>query len=305
MEMKVLVTGGAGFIGSHTVEALVQAKIPVVVVDNLSTGKQERLPLGVTLYQVDATSDHLDDVFAKEKPDAVIHLAAQVNVSRSMLHPVGDALNNVIGTLQVLSSCAKYQVKKVIYASSCAAYGRYSRHGLTESALIDPISFYGTSKYAAEMYFPIFKQLYDLNYTIFRYANVYGPRQGENGEGGVVAKFITQMRTETVPTIYGNGEQTRDFIYVKDIANANVLALYTGDNQTMNIGTSIWTSINDLYQLIASELHFPGAPRFQTAKEGDIRHSTLNCEKAVKELGWLPKYKLRQGIIETIEASVY
>ena len=188
--MKVLVTGGVGFIGSHIVDTLIEAGYKVVVVDNLSTGKKEYLNDKAMFYHIDLHSKQLEEVFAKELPDFVIHEAAQVDVSISINDPYYDAYSNILGTIYLLELSRKYHVKKIIYASSSAVYGETGDYSIQESSIIQPISFYGASKYTPEQYIQLYQKLYGLSYTIFRYANVYGPRQTPKGEGGVISIFV-------------------------------------------------------------------------------------------------------------------
>ena len=226
--MKVLVTGGAGFIGSHIVDTLIESGYEVVVVDNLSSGKKEYLNDKAIFYDLDLHSKQIEDVFEKELPDFVIHEAAQVDVSISIHHPYFDAYSNILGTIHLLELSRKYHVKKVIYASSCAVYGETGDYSIQENSKIQPISFYGASKYTPELYIQLYQKLYGLPYTILRYANVYGPRQTPKGEGGVISIFVQKLLKNENLIIYGYGTQTRDFVYVKDVAHANLLVLTKG-----------------------------------------------------------------------------
>ncbi|MDQ0482691.1 NAD-dependent epimerase/dehydratase family protein [Guptibacillus hwajinpoensis] len=299
--MKVLVTGGAGFIGSHIVDLLIEEGYKPVVIDNLSTGNPEFLQENVSIYKEDISSVKLEEIFARERPDVVIHHAAQVDVSRSLQNPYSDAQTNIIGTIRLLECCKKFNVKKIIYASSCAIYGDAGDISIKEEFPKMPISFYGISKYTPELYIKKFHKLYGLTYTILRYANVYGPRQTPKGEGGVVSIFIQNLKEGDQPTIFGDGQQTRDFVYVKDVARANLLALYDGDNETFNIGCNRETSINKLFQLITSLLNKQLTPVHSSKREGDIRNSRLDFTKAIQHLGWSPHYNLITGLKETID----
>lgn len=298
--MKVLVTGGAGFIGSHIVELLIENGITPIVIDNFSTGRKEWVPRHITLYQIDVHSKLLNTVFEKEKPDYVIHLAAQVNMAKSKINPVFDAKNNILGTVRVLKCCHDFGVKKMIYASSCAVYGDSEDHCLVETFPVNPKSFYGISKYTPELYIKAFKETYGLPYTILRYANVYGPRQIPKGEGGVVSIFMQKLLKNESPTIFGDGKQTRDFIYVKDVAQANVQALFKGTNEIFNIGTDEETSINELYKQIADMIPTTISPKYVSSRKGDILFSQLNNSKAKTFLDWSPGYDLAEGLKETM-----
>lgn len=299
--MKVLVTGGAGFIGSHVVDLLIDSGYQVVVVDNLSTGKKEYINEGAKSYFLDIRSKELEQVFQIEKPDFVIHHAAQVDVSISMKNPHADADTNILGSIKLLDLCKKYQVKKFIYASSCAVYGETNDYSIQETHPIQPISFYGASKYTPELYIQLYHQLYGMSYTILRYGNVYGPRQTPKGEGGVVSIFMEKLLSNTSPSIFGDGEQTRDFIYVKDVAAANLLALKSNVNEVMNVALNKKTSINQLYLLISLIVPHNTMPTYLSKRDGDIKYSQLENLKLKKLLNWEPQYNLFEGLEETSE----
>ena len=301
--MKVLVTGGAGFIGSHIVEQLLQEGYQVVVVDNLSTGKKSFLPKDISFYSMDIQSLDLNQVFKKEKPEIVIHTAAQIDVNSSIKNPQNDASINILGTINLLNCCHEYKVRKIIYSSSCAVYGVPEDCSIKESFSISPLSFYGISKFVVELYMKVYHSLYDLNYTILRYANVYGPKQSTSGEGGVVSIFCKKILKKELPIIYGTGEQTRDFVFVKDVAEANIKAITKGKNQIINIGCNEKTSIKELYQLILSlnpSLSITQPPITHPTRQGDILHSRLDNTKAKQILKWEPNYTLREGLEDTL-----
>ena len=299
--MKVLVTGGAGFIGSHIVDTLIESGYEVVVVDNLSTGKKEYLHDKAVFYNLELHSKQLDGVFAKELPDFVIHAAAQVDVSISINDPYYDAYSNILGTIHLLDLCREYQVKKVIYASSCAVYGETGDYSIQESSIIQPISFYGASKYTPEQYIQLYQKLYGLSFTILRYANVYGPRQTPKGEGGVISIFVKKLLKNENPIIYGDGTQTRDFVYVKDVAHANLLALTKGENQIFNVSLNKKTSINELFLLLSLLIPHSAVPIYKPSRNGDILYSRLDNQKAKELLGWQPEFDLFKGLSETKE----
>ncbi len=299
--MKVLVTGGAGFIGSHVVDLLIQSGYEPIVVDNLRSGKREHVPPHVRFIDLDISSPKIEDVFAKEKPDVVIHLAAQVDVAYSIQNPVEDANQNILGTIRLLECCNKYDVKKFIFSSSCAVYGEKDECSIKETIPIQPQSFYGISKYTSEMYIQIFNILHNVPFTILRYANVYGPRQTSKGEGGVISIFFKKVLNGESPFIFGDGEQTRDFVYVEDVAKANVLAIEKGTNEIFNIGCNSKTSINELYQMTTSiaSINIPSIS--MPVRKGDIRYSRLDNTKAINLLGWIPVYDLQAGLNETLK----
>jgi UDP-glucose 4-epimerase len=300
--LKVLVTGGCGFIGSHIVDMLIEHDYEVVVIDNLSTSSKKSLHRDATLHEVDITNiEDLEKIFEKEKPAFVIHQAAQVSVSASMHDPIQDARQNVLGSLNVLQCCVNHHVKKIIYASSCAVYGETDDLSIIESSPIQPLSFYGLSKYTPESYMELYSRQYGLPYTILRYANVYGPRQSVKGEGGVVAVFIQKMLNNDIPVIFGDGDQTRDFVYVKDVARANLLALEKGINGVLNIGTNTKTSINQLVHTLSLFLPLKGDPIYQPERPGDIRFSRLDASKANQILHWEPLFDLPKGLFQTID----
>lgn len=299
--MKVLVTGGAGFIGSHIVDQLIDNDHQVVVVDNLSTGRRDHVHSSAQFYQCDITSHELDNVFELENPDYVIHQAAQIDVQHSLKEPLYDAQVNILGTLRVLECSARYQIQKIIYASSAAVYGMPLSASIDETHQILPQSLYGISKFTPEQYIRVFSRLYGIAYTILRYANVYGARQELKGEGGVIPVFIQKMLHNTSPVIYGDGMQTRDFIHVGDVAAANLAALKRGHGEILNVGTSQALSINDLMELLNEMMSVRITPVYMPERKGDIRHSCLNNEKTRDVLQWEPKVSLHEGLHQTIQ----
>lgn len=302
--MKVLVTGGTGFIGSHITDLLVEEGHEVVVVDNLSQSDLTYLNREARFYQADITTPGLFTVLDKEKPEVIIHQAAQVNVHSSVKDPLRDGKTNIIGTLQLLQGAVQTGVKKVIYASTCAVYGDPQTLPIGENHPVNPLSGYALSKWAGEAYVRLFYRLHGIKYTILRYANVYGPRQGKGGEGGVVSIFAKQMKKGIAPVIYGDGGQTRDFVYVKDVARANLLALAGGDQETINIGSGHALSINQLFTMMAKLTGCNLSPQKAPSRLGDIRHSCLDRKKAELLLGWAPRYSLEKGLQQTL-ASIY
>ncbi|TYR80643.1 NAD-dependent epimerase/dehydratase family protein [Priestia megaterium] len=297
--MRVLVTGGAGFIGSHVVELLINQGYTPIVLDDLSNGDINHIPNGVKFYNVQLLSEKIEQIFKTEKPDAVIHLAAQINVAKSIKDPVEDAATNILGTINLLNCCKLFTTKKFIFSSSSAVYGE-SDKPISEDAPTNPISFYGTSKLVSEIYIKLFNHLYGIPYTILRYANVFGPRQKSDGEGGVVSIFINQLLNAQTPCIYGDGKQTRDFVFVEDVAQANVSAIKHGKNETFNIGYNKQTSINDLYKIISEKINSTISPVYKNPLNGNILYSQLDNHKAIEKLKWQPVSDVESGLEKTI-----
>lgn len=303
ISMKILVTGGAGFIGSHIVDALVMNRHEVTVIDDLSTGKEGNLSQGVSLFKADMTSDDLYPIFQSLKPQVVFHVAAQASVPASMLNPTQDAGVNVLGTLNVLEQCRKVGVERVIYSSTGGAlYGEPSFTPCTEDHPIRPLSPYGVSKYVGEKYLEMFSLISKLDYVVLRYANVYGPRQDPFGEAGVVSIFSRLMLNGEPPVIFGDGTQERDFIYVEDVACANMRALNNGGAQAFNIGCGTGTSINTLVQKLRGIIEYEGSPIYSEPRLGDVYKITLDASRANLELGWEPKVSLEDGLARTVSA---
>ena len=300
--MRVLITGGAGFIGSHVVDIMLASGHEVFVVDDLSHGHRENLPAGARLFVVDIRSPELDTVFIKTRPEVVCHHAAQVSVSRSVVAPVQDAKLNVVGTVNVLDFSVKHDARKVIYISSAAVYGNPQYQPCDEAHPVVPLSPYGLTKRIGEEYVKLFHTLYNLQYTIFRYANVYGPRQDTEGEAGVVALFTRQMIDKKATSIHGDGHQTRDFIYVEDIARANVIALSRGDNAVINLGTGIACSINQLWRSIQKLTGYAGQEIHGAERKGDIRDMVFSQKRARELLGWQPSVPLEEGLRRTVKS---
>lgn len=297
--MKVIVTGGAGFIGSNLVDLLIEEGFDTYVIDNLSTGKKQFLNQKAKFFEADILNFHdIKLIFEKVKPEAVFHLAAQIDVQSSIKDPIMDAKKNIIGTINILELCKIYE-SKLIYSSSAAVYGKPQYLPVDEQHLIQPLSNYGISKYTPELYILSYSHLYNLKYTILRYANVYGPRQLPKGEGGVISIFIDKLKNNKVPIIYGDGNQSRDFIYVEDVVSANLSALFSEKNGIYNISTNKQISIKEVYQIISRILNKNILPNYQRERLGDITHSCLNNELAIKELNWYPKISVIDGLTKT------
>ncbi len=298
--MKAMVTGGAGFIGSHVVDALLAQGISVVVVDDLSTGVREQVPSLATFYRIPLLDPKLEQVIALEQPDAVIHQAAQVSVEASLRDPLFDASNNILGTIRLLEYCRKHGVAKMVYASSCAVYGNPGTDPIAEEHPVQPLSAYGASKAAPELYLRLYHELYGMQYTVLRYANVYGPRQRSGGEGAVVPAFIARLLTNRPPIVHGDGLQRRDFVFVKDVAQANVAALSVASSSVMNIGSNSSVSILEVLRLLQAEIGRDVLPVRGPSRPGDIRQSRLASARAFEILKWKPRYDLQEGLRETV-----
>jgi UDP-glucose 4-epimerase len=300
--MTVLVTGGAGFIGSNVVDLLIREGHDVAVLDNLSTGTTGNLNEDAAFYQRDITDD-LTDVFKKEDIEFVLHQAAQIDVRKSITDPVFDANVNVIGSIKLLECCKDFGVKKVVYASSGGAvYGEPEGLPVDERHPISPLCPYGASKYSIEKYLDFYRAVHDLDFVVLRYGNVYGPRQDPFGEAGVVAIFANKMTANQVPTIFGDGTQTRDFVYVGDVAEANLLAMEANESGVYNIGFGKETTVNEIFNVLKETLGVDIEPEHGPPVKGEVQRICLNIEKAVKGLGWSPKTGLREGIEKFVKS---
>jgi len=301
--MNVLVTGGAGFIGSHVVEGLIKESFSPIVVDNLSTGKIENLNPKALFYQQDIEDEEMmERIFMLHKPVYVFHLAAQSSVSISVRNPVEDARTNILGTLVLLQKSVKYEAKKFIFSSTGGAiYGDNVNIPTSEEELPNPISPYGIAKLSVERYLDFFSKEYNLDYVSLRYSNVYGPRQDPYGEAGVVAIFTNKMLRGEKVTIFGDGEYIRDYIYVDDVVRANILAIEKGKNIVLNIGTGRGTTVNELFKMLKDIIGYTDEPVYAPPRKGDVRKSVLDCSKAKQILGWEPKVSLEEGLRRTVE----
>jgi UDP-glucose 4-epimerase len=299
--MRVLLTGGAGFIGSHVADHLLARGCEVIVVDDLSSGKEENVSNGAIFYERDIR-DGCRDVFEKFRPDALCHQAAQMDVRRSVRDPDFDAEVNVIGTIKLLENCIRYGVGRVVFASTGGAvYGEQQQFPAAEDHPQYPVSPYGVSKLAAERYLHYYRVQYGLSYVALRYANVYGPRQDPHGEAGVVAIFCGNLAAGRTSRINGSGEQTRDYVYVEDVARANVLALGNAvPSGAYNIGTGVETSVNRLYELLLRVSGRDLPPEHGPAKPGEQLRSSVDPTLAGRVLGWSPEVDLADGLNETL-----
>ena len=307
--MKILVTGGAGFIGSHLVDRLLQIGHEVVVIDNLATGYRHNLNPRARFYEASLLDSSLGEIFQREKPDIVNHYAAQNGVRQSNADPVFDAQQNIIGSIRLIQCCIEHNVKKVIYASSGGTvYGEPIHLPVDEAHPIAPISPYGISKHTVEHYLFLASARAGLNYTVLRYANIYGPRQHPHGGAGVIAIFAESMLKGTPPTIFGDGSSTRDYLFMSDAVEANLLALTGGDWKIYHVSTGIEISLNELFcrlkQALGSSTGCKDivkmSPVYADLRPGEIHRIALNPEKIERDLGWTPQTSLQDGLTQTI-----
>lgn len=300
--MKVLVTGGAGFIGSHLVDRLVLEGHEAVVVDNLATGKRRNINRAARFYKMDIQSWRLERVFRNERPNVVMHLAAQMDVRKSVEDPMFDAQVNVLGTLNVLQQAVKHGVRKVVFSSSGGAiYGEQETYPAPETHVMKPLSPYGLSKLCGEQYLSYFQRVSGLQAVSLRYANVYGPRQDPEGEAGVVAIFIQKMLNNEQAVINGNGRQTRDFVFVDDVVEANLAMMGQETQGTYNVGTGVETSINDLFRILVQHTGSNSKEVHGPAKKGEQARSVIDSTKLRQEVSWEPKADLSEGLKKTVE----
>jgi UDP-glucose 4-epimerase len=300
--VRVLVTGGAGFIGSQIAEAHARRGDDVIVVDSLASGRRAFVPAGARFYEIDVRDPALADIFARERPEVVNHHAAQASVPVSVRDPILDADVNVLGTLRVAMLAAQHGARHVIFASTGGAlYGDPERLPADESTPIRPLSPYGCAKAVAEQYLALYQRLHGLAAICLRYANVYGPRQDPHGEAGVVAIFTRALLAGRPATIHGDGEQTRDFVFVDDVVRANLAAADKGVRGAYNIGTGNATSVNTIYGTLARLTGVSDAPQFGPPRPGDVRHITLAAAAAQAALGWSATTTIERGLAATVD----
>lgn len=300
--MKTLVTGGAGFIGSHVADRLIGLGHDVSIIDNLWTGHRHNVNPSATFYEADIRSRELDEIMRIEEPECVIHHAAQMNVRRSIDDPILDADVNILGSLKLIECCKKHHVRKIIYISTGGAvYGEPCSLPTDETHPINPLSQYGVSKHTVEHYLEVYRISYGLNYTILRYPNVYGPRQDPCGEAGVVAIFARRMLRGEEVIINGSGQQERDFVYVSDIVTANVLSMEKGDGEILNLGSGKGTSVNEIFDQLSGITAYKRKPVYAPPLIGEVFKATLNAGKALQLLGWRPSIGLEAGLERTVE----
>lgn len=296
--MKCLVTGGAGFIGSHVVDALTKAGHEVIIIDNLFTGNFTNIHSGCFVKR-DITSS-IEEVFAKYKFDCVFHLAAQINLRHSIKDPLNDANINIIGSLNVLNNCVKYGIKRIIFSSTGGAiYSPEASLPCTETSEAKPESPYGLAKQTVENYLEFYRKSFGLSYTILRYSNVYGPRQNAKGEAGVISIFIDNALQNKNLHIFGNGNQTRDFIYVDDVVQANMVAMNSQLDGIYNVSTNTQTSVNEIADKIMVLTDTRGTVEYDTPIAGELLHTQLSSDK-LQTHGWKPTWNLDDGMKSTI-----
>jgi UDP-glucose 4-epimerase len=300
--VKILVTGGAGFIASHVSDRLLALGHEVSIVDNLSTGKRANLPQAAKFHEVDIRDAALSDVFAADRPEVVIHHAAHADVTRSVRDPQYDASVNVLGSLNLLECCRSHGVRKFIYASTGGAlYGEPKYIPADEAHPIDPLAPYGVSKHVVEQYLFTYRANHGLEYTVLRYPNVYGPRQDPHGEAGVVAIFSLQLLTGKQPVIFGDGTKTRDYCNVADIVEANVLALGSPLSSTYNLGRGIEVSDLEVFEAVRAAVGSKTEPTYSPVRPGEVEHIALDASKAERELGWRWKIGLTDGVATAVD----
>lgn len=300
--MRILVTGGAGFIGSHVVDRFLADGHEVAVLDNLSTGTRENLDSRAELHEADVRDEvAVRRVVAGFRPEVIDHHAAQIDVRRSVNEPGLDAEVNLLGSLNLLEAARANGVKKIVYASTGGAlYGEARYLPADEQHPINPESPYGASKHALEHYLYLYKILHSLDYTVLRYPNVYGPRQNPHGEAGVNAIFIAHMLEKKRPTIFGDGDQVRDYLYVDDVVEANALALERGGGELLNLGWGKGISVNEIFATLREILEFPGEPIHAPPRAGEVQRIYLKAERARQALGWSPRVEFREGLRRTV-----
>lgn len=300
--MNILVTGGAGFIGSHVVDAYIGEGHSVVVIDDLSTGSKSNLDPRAHFYQVDIRSGEVDRIFERHTIDVVNHHAAQMDVRRSVADPMFDASVNVLGGLNIFEIARKRGVRKIIFASTGGAiYGEQEHFPADEDHPVRPLSPYGITKLTTEKFLFFYKQVYGIDYVVLRYANIYGPRQNPQGEAGVVAIFANKLLKGEQPIINGDGMQTRDYTYIGDVVQANLLALRHSRSDIFNIGTGLETNVNEVFQRLRAHLNSACPERYGPPKQGEQRRSVISYVKVQKEMGWAPSVSLQEGLRLTAE----
>jgi UDP-glucose 4-epimerase len=304
--MKILVTGGAGFIGSHIVDAYLEAGHDVVVVDDLSSGRRENIHSWATFHEMSVLDDRIRDVFSTEKPDVVNHHAAQISVNRSVDDPMMDARVNVLGSINVIERSLEFGVKRFIFASTGGAlYGEPESNPCDERHRIAPLSPYGAAKFSVETYLQTFRSTKGLRYASLRYANVYGPRQDPLGEAGVVAIFARRMLKDLEVIIFGDGTQRRDFLYVKDVVRANLRLLdpdledAISEGLVLNLGTGVQTSVNEIFRGLSRELGYEKDPIHEPERPGDVNRISLDASRARRIIGWKPETAIEEGLKQT------
>jgi len=297
--MNALVTGGAGFIGSHVADALLDKGCHVEIVDNLLTGQRENIPDKAVFHEIDIRDEKLDEIFKRGNFDMVFHLAAQMDIKNSVLNPAFDADANILGGINLLQAMKKNNVSKITFSSSCAVYGEQVSFPAAEDHQNFPDSPYGIGKLAFEKYLYFYHKEFGINYTALRYANIYGPRQRGDGEGGVVAIFIRQLLSDKDAYIFGDGNQTRDMTYVGDVVRANIMAADYDQCGTFNVSTGKETSINSLFDIITQIIGSDQEKLYKPPREGETSRSVLDNSAIIKAFGWQPQIDIKTGLTNT------
>jgi UDP-glucose 4-epimerase len=300
---RVIVTGGAGFIGSHTVELLTSLGFEVTIVDDLSSGHY--ISKGSSLALVDILSKELRYVFDEVKPNYVIHLAARTSVMESLEDPAGYSETNIVGTINVLENCVRWNIDRLVFASSASVYGPPRHRLVSENHPTVPLSFYGFSKLAAEQCVQMFREKHNLSASILRYSNVFGPRQEMSKCQSVVTLFTQAALNGCTPTVYGTGLQTRHYVHVEDVARANIKALLSKEADTFNVSTGKPTSVSQLLEIVSQATGRKLRPIFAPERQGDLQHSALDNTKIRTILGWRAEKDLYQGIAEMVQDRRY
>lgn len=296
-----IVTGGAGFIGSHLVDRLIEKNHKVVIVDNLSTGSKKNLNPKAKFYKLDIQSSRIKEVFKKEKPDTLFHFAAQIDVRKSVDNPKEDANINILGSLNLFENCRKFGVKKAIFASTGGAiYGEAGTVPTPERYPAHPVSPYGIAKLSIEHYLYYYYKAHNLPFVALRFSNVYGPRQNSKGEAGVVAIFSDAMLSDRQPVIYGSGKQTRDYLFVRDAVDSTIMALQENKVGVFNVGTGKETSVNELFKMLCGLTHSSAKSVRRPSRKGEQQRSSLDSSKIRKKLGWKYRYDIKKGLKETV-----
>ena len=300
--MKILVTGGAGFIASQISDAFINEGHEVFIIDNLSTGFEKNINQKANFIKADICDKNLSELFEKEKFDVVNHHAAQMDVRRSVADPAFDANTNIIGTINLLQNCVNTGVSKFVFASTGGAvYGEQDYFPADEKHPTSPLSPYGISKLAVEKYLYFYNAQYKLNYSILRYANIYGPRQNPFGEAGVIAIFTTKLLNKEQPVINGNGEQTRDYVFVSDVVKANLLALTDGNTDIYNVGTGLETNVNKIFNKLNSIIGNGQQEKHGPAAAGEQMRSVITSDKLFNKFNWRPDTSLDKGLEKTVQ----
>ncbi len=299
--MQVLVTGGAGFIGSHVADKLIAAGHDVVIVDNFATGRRENLNPKARFVELDVGDSALHALCAETQFDAVCHLAAQINVTASVADPQLDARVNIQGTINVLECCVKYGIKRLIFSSTGGAiYGSPEELPAHEETPSEPVSPYGVSKLACEEYIKMYGRGHEFQYVLLRYSNVFGPRQNAHGECGVCAILTDLMLAGKQPTLYGFGKPVRDYVYAGDVAEANVLALEHGTGETINISSGTGATVTEIFDTLKEVIGFPQDPKLEPLRSGEVENIICSNDRARDVLGWSPQVGLHEGLEATV-----